>query len=71
MTNVAQQDAAPRLADDLLEGVPAASEFTGFKPRQLYHMVHQRTIPFTRAGAKLIFRKSELLRRFSGDQVAA
>jgi hypothetical protein len=34
-------------------------------------MVRAKQIPHTYAGTKLIFRKSELRRRFSGEEVAA
>ncbi len=60
-----------KLADDLLEGAQAAADYTGFNTRAIYHMVRNKQIPHTYAGAKLLFRKSELDRRFSGEAVAA
>lgn len=58
---------APRLADDILEGAPAAAKWTGFKLRSVYHMVRANQIPYFKLGSKLLFRKSELSRRFSAE----
>lgn len=66
-----EPSANPRLADDLLEGADAAADWTGLKRRAIYHMVRTNRIPHTRNGAKLIFRKSELRRRFSGEAATA
>lgn len=60
-----------KIADDILEGAEAAADFTGFKTRRIYHLVRTGQIPFSNAGSKLIFRKSELQRRFSGESAAA
>lgn len=56
-----------KLADDILDGAVAAAEWTGFELTAIYHMVRTGQIPFSRRGTKLVFRKSELERRFSGQ----
>lgn len=53
------------LADDLLQGVNAASDYTGIGRRTLYNWVETSSIPFTRVGKLLFFRKSELDAAFS------
>ena len=45
---------------DLIDGATAAAEYTGLKPRQIYHMAETGLIPVIRIGRKIMFRKSEL-----------
>ena len=59
-----------RLADDLLEGAQAAADFIGKPVRSVYHMVREKQIPHFHIGAKLHFRKSELLAWFSSHQAS-
>ena len=49
------------LADDLLVGVTAISEFTGMKPRTLYHLAAKRAIPTFKMGDLVCARKSKLI----------
>lgn len=49
---------------DLIDGAMAAAEYTGLKPRQIYHMAESGLIPVIRIGRKMLFRKSELDARF-------
>jgi excisionase family DNA binding protein len=53
-----------QLADDLLAGADAAAAFTGLTRRVIYHLVDAGTIPVTRIGRRLYFRRSELERVF-------
>jgi len=53
------------LSRDLLIGAAAASEFSGLSRRSVYWLCETKQIPFSRAGRRLCFRKSELWDHFS------
>ena len=59
-TRTEQTERLQMLSDDLLDGAKAAADFIGVKPRAVYHLVENRSIPFIRKGNRLFFRKSEL-----------
>jgi len=44
---------------DLIDGATAAAEYTGLKPRQIYHMAETGLIPVIRVGRKMLFRKQD------------
>ena len=55
------------LANDLLDGVTAIAEFTGFTERQIYHMAENRLLPLFKVGRrKWCGRKSTLRRHIDG-----
>ena len=51
----------PTLADDMLEGVAAIAEFTGFKPRRIFYLAEGGKLPLFKVGSKWCGRKSTLL----------
>lgn len=56
---------------DLIIGADNAALFTGLSRRTVYRLVDEGHIPAVRKGRRLYFRKSELERAFSTQQVAA
>lgn len=59
------------LADDLLKGARAASEYTGLPVRTIYHMTEKLQLPVIRMGRVLFYRKSDLDSAFTSDRLAA
>ncbi|GAB4240838.1 MAG: hypothetical protein Kow0032_28690 [Methyloligellaceae bacterium] len=62
---------SPRLADDLLKGVPEIARYTGDSERRVYHLAERGLIPAFKIGAKWHARKSQLDRFYGGDRTAA
>lgn len=57
------------LADDLLKGARAASDYVGLPEKQIYYLVEKGALPVRRLGTRILyFRKSDLDRAFSSDQ---
>ncbi|MGC0052191.1 helix-turn-helix transcriptional regulator [Brucella pituitosa] len=65
-----QYDNDNTLASDLLVGVPAISEFTGMKPRTLYHLAAKRSIPTFKMGDLVCARKSKLVAFIEAQEAA-
>jgi excisionase family DNA binding protein len=59
------------LADDLLKGARAASEYTGLPLRTIYHMTEKSQLPVIRMGRVLYFRKSDLDLAFRAARMVA
>lgn len=59
------------LATDLLVGVTAIAEFTGMKPRTLYHLASKRAIPTFKMGDLVCARKSKLIAFIEAQESAA
>lgn len=57
------------LRDDLLIGAKAAAEYIGASPRMIYHMTERGTLPCSKRGKRLFFRKSELEATFRSKVV--
>lgn len=57
------------IEQDLIEGAAAAAGVLGLTKRQVYHMVAKKRLPCTRIGNRLYFRRSELERAFSAEQI--
>lgn len=57
----------PRLADDLLKGVPAIADYIGDNPRRIYYLLERSQIPAFKVGTIWHARKSQLDRHYSGD----
>jgi hypothetical protein len=55
-------EAQGNLADDLLSGVPAISEFTGWPERRVYYLPEKKLIPLFKIGDRWHGRKSTLRR---------
>jgi hypothetical protein len=53
---------AQDLADDLLSGVPAIAEFTGWPERRVYYLAEKKLIPLFKIGDRWHGRKSTLRR---------
>lgn len=53
------------LSNDILIGAKAAAGFSGLSRSSIYYLCEKQEIPFSRAGRRLYFRKSELKKRFS------
>jgi hypothetical protein len=53
---------AQDLADDLLSGVPAIAEFTGWPERRVYYLAEKELIPLFKVGDRWCGRKSTLRR---------
>ena len=51
------------LANDLLDGVDAIAAFTGFTPRQVYHMAEERLLPLFKVGRRKWCGRKSTLRR--------
>ncbi len=61
------------LAEDLLDGVAAYSEFTGWPPRRVYYMLEKGQLPGGKIGNRWIGSKRVLrqhLESLAGEQVA-
>ncbi len=58
------------LAQDLLPGADAAAAFIGVTRRAVYHLVEAGHLPAVRKGRRLYFRRSELERAFSSEQLS-
>lgn len=54
------------LADDMLKGLRAISDFTGFTERELREFARLKTLPMFKIGKLHLARKSELDRAMSG-----
>ena len=54
---------AQDLADDLLSGVPAIAEFTGWPERRVYYLAEKKLIPLFKIGDRWCGRKSTLRRQ--------
>lgn len=52
--------ASPRLADDLLKGVPQIAEYTGDSERRTYYLLENDLIPGFKVGTRWHSRKSQL-----------
>ena len=57
------------LRDDLLIGAKAAADYIGTSPRIVYHMTETGSLPVTRHGKRLFYRKSELEAAFRSENV--
>lgn len=57
------------LADDLIEGMKAICDETGFTLRQGYHYSEKGMIPVFRIGRKIYARRSQLKQRLSAPAV--
>jgi len=53
-----------KLADDVLSGVAAISEFTGDPVRRTYHLLETGQLPAFKLGGRWIARKSSILKHF-------
>ena len=60
-----------RIADDLLDGIPAIAEFIGLEERQAYHLATTKRIPVFRLGRKVCAMKSSLRAHFDALQKQA
>ena len=61
------------LAEDLLDGVAAYCEFTGWPPRRVYYMLEKGQLPGGKIGNRWIGSKRvvrQLLESLAGEQVA-
>ena len=61
------------IADDLLDGVAAYSEFTGWHPRRVYYMLEKGQLPGGKIGNRWIGSKRvvrQLLESVAGEAVA-
>ena len=56
---------AEPLADDLIEGVQAISEFTGQTPRRVYYLAENGFLPLFKMGNIWCGRRSTLIRHFA------
>ena len=61
------------LKDDLLKGAAAAADYLGpaFNRNAIYYMARAGTLPAIRRGSQLFFRKSDLDRAFTAEQMVA
>jgi hypothetical protein len=59
------------LADDLLDGVPAIANFTGWPPRRVYYLAEKGLIPLFKVGDRWCGRKSTLRRHFDSPEAAS
>ncbi len=61
------------LADNILDGVAAYSEFTGWPPRRVYYMLEKGQLPGGKIGNRWIGSKRAVRQRLeslAGEQVA-
>jgi hypothetical protein len=58
------------LADDLLDGVPAISAFTGWPERRVYYLAEKQLIPLFKVGDRWCGRKSTLRRHLDATEAA-
>jgi excisionase family DNA binding protein len=56
--------AAPSLADDLLDGVPAIAAYLGLSERRTYYLLESGQLPAFKIGSKWAGRKSTYLSHF-------
>ena len=61
---------AQDLADDLLSGVPAIAEFTGWPERRVYYLAEKKLIPLFKIGDRWCGRKSTLRRQLDYPESA-
>jgi hypothetical protein len=59
-------DENKRLADDILAGAAAISEFTGLNVRQIYHQ--QENLGIKHLGSMLVGSKREITKRLTGRE---
>lgn len=55
-----------KLAEDMLKGLKAIAEFTGFTERELREFARAKTLPMFKIGKHHCARRSELDRAMSG-----
>ena len=61
------------LADDLLDGAEAISEFIGGRmtARKVYRLAEIEELPVVRVGRRIYARKSEIIRAFSSQKAGS
>ena len=61
------------LRDDLLKGAAAAADYLGpqFTRNSIYYMTRTGALPAIKRGSLIFYRKSDLDRAFTADEVAA
>jgi hypothetical protein len=59
------------LSDDLLQGIRAIAEFTGFPERQVFYLAEKQRLPLFKIGSRWCARRSTLLAYIANLEKAA